>query len=49
MDSLRRNKSDLKILFSSFSIKPISLAMESFKKINHNPQSLIPSQNIVYF
>ena len=35
MDNVRRNKSDLKILFSSFSIKPISLAIESFKKISN--------------
>jgi hypothetical protein len=35
MHNLRGNKSDLKILFSSFSIKPISLAIESFKKISN--------------
>ena len=33
MDNQKRNKSDLTIFFTSFAINPISLAIESFKKI----------------
>ena len=34
MDNQQRNTTDLKVLFSSLIIKPISLSMESFKKIS---------------
>ena len=41
MDNQQRNTTDLKVLFSSLIIKPISLSMESFKKISKLSNSQI--------